>query len=80
MRNRRRQDLVRWAEEFGLGTESVYGTGGQLVGDVEDRDIINKIHKLEHSTDLKLEDEYVKTSLGWESDPERETHIFWEKL
>lgn len=80
VRNRRRQDLVRWAEQFGLGTESVYGTGGQLVGDVEDRDIINKIHKLEHSTDLKLEDEYVKTALGWESDPERETHVFWRKL
>ncbi len=80
VRNRRRQDLVKWAEEFGLGTESVYGTGGQLVGDVEDRDIINKLHKIEHSTDLKLEDEYVKTALGWESDPERQTHIFWRKL
>ena len=80
VRNRRRQDLVRWAEEFGLGTESVYGTGGQLVGDVEDRDIINKIHKLEHSTDLKLEDEYVKTALGWESDPERQTHHFWKNI
>ena len=77
VRNRRRQDLIRWADEFGLGTESLYGTGGQLVGDVEDRDIINKIHKLEHSTDLKLEDEYVKTTLGWESDPERQTHKFW---
>lgn len=77
VRNRRRKDLVRWADEFGLGTASVYGTGGQLIGDVEDRDIINKIHKLEYSTDLKLEDEYVKTTLGWESDPERQTHQFW---
>lgn len=79
-RNRRRQDLVKWADEFGLGTASVYGTGGQLIGDVEDRDVINKIHKLEHSTDLKSEDEYIKTALGWESDPERQTHIFWRKL
>lgn len=80
VRNRRRQDLIRWAEEFGLGTESVYGTGGQLVGDVENRDIINKLHKIEYSTDLKLEDEYVKTSLGWESDPERKTHMFWNNI
>jgi len=80
VRNRRRQDLIRWAEEFGLGTESLYGSGGQLVGDVEDRDIVNKIHKIEHSTDLKLEDEYVQTALGWESDPQRETHKFWETL
>lgn len=80
VRNRRRDDLVRWAEEFGLGTESVYGTGGQRVGDVEDRDIINKIHKLEHSTDLKLEDEYIKQTLGWESDPERQTHHFWKDI
>ena len=77
VRKKRRDDLVRWADEFGLGTESVYGTGGQLVGDVEDRDIVNKIHKLEHSADLKLEDEYIKQSLGWESDPERITHQFW---
>ena len=80
VRNRRRRDLIQWAEEFGLGTESLYGTGGQLVGDVEDRDIINKIHKLEHSTDLKLEDEYIKATLGWESDPERHTHRFWETI
>lgn len=80
VRNKRRKDLIRWANEFGLKTESLYGTGGQLVGDVEDRDIINKIHKLEHSTDLKLEDEYIKTTLGWESDPERHTHRFWETI
>lgn len=80
VRKRRRRDLIRWADEFGLGTESLYGTGGQLVGDVEDRDVINKIHKLEHSVDLKLEDEYIKTTLGWESDPERQTHYFWKEL
>lgn len=80
IRNARRKDLIKWAEEFGLGTNSVYGTGGQLVGDVEDRDIVNKIHKLEHSTDLKLEDEYVKQALGWESDPNRQTHEFWQML
>jgi radical SAM superfamily enzyme YgiQ (UPF0313 family) len=77
VRTARRDDLVKWAKEFGLGTNSVYGTGGQLVGDVEERDIVNKIHKLEHSTDLKLEDEYVKQSLGWESDPTRPTHNYW---
>lgn len=80
VRQKRREDLVRWAEEFGLGTESVYGTGGQRIGDVEDRDIVNKIHKLEHTTDLKLEDEYIKQTLGWESDPGRHVHRFWLNL
>ena len=80
VRNQRRRDLVKWADEFGLGTESVYGTGGQLIGDVEDRDIVNKLHKLENATDLKLEDNYVKQALGWEADPERQTHKFWSTL
>lgn len=77
LRKKRRNDLVQWANDFGLGTESVYGTGGQLIGDVEDRDIVNKLYKIENAIDLGLEDEIVKTVLGWESDPTRPIHNHW---
>lgn len=77
-RLRKRDDLVRWANDFGIGVESVYGTGGQVIGDIEHRDIVNKITNGEVS-DPTIENMYTKTALGWESDPARPTHVHWIK-
>ena len=80
VRVRRREEIERWANEFGFKVGSTYGDGGQMIGDPEKdsvadyerpQDDLISLYGTDTDTD---EDKEFKEFIGWESDPLRPTH------
>lgn len=80
VRVRRRQEIEKWANDFGFRVGSTYGDGGQMIGDPEKNSIADyerpqdDLVSLYHSDTDTDEDKEFKKFIGWESDPQRPTH------
>ena len=80
VRVRRREEIERWANEFGFTVGSTYGEGGQMIGDPEKNNIADyerpqdDLVSLYHADTDSDEDKEFKEFIGWESDPARPTH------
>ena len=82
VRIRRREEIIKWAEEFGYVTEGTYKEGGLIIGDPEKgtvadyqrpQDNLTSIYEINHERDSADEKE-MKQFIGWESDPNRISH------
>lgn len=80
VRVRRRQEIETLCNFLGFGTGSVYGEGGQIIGDHEKNNAADynrpqdNLVPLHDVNTINFEQEEMKKFLGWESDPSRETH------
>jgi len=80
VRIRRREEIERWATEFGFTVGSTYGEGGQMIGDPEKNNVADyerpqdDLVSLYHADTDTDEDKEFKDFIGWESDPLRPTH------
>jgi anaerobic magnesium-protoporphyrin IX monomethyl ester cyclase len=87
VRRRRRDEMMKKAFELGFGTQSVHGVGGQIIGDGEKRQVWQEegtkpylgYQPLNIELEaMKLENDEVRATLGWESDPARPLHVNWK--
>lgn len=80
VRVRRREEIERWANQFGFRVGSTYGEGGQMIGDPEKGNVADynrpqdDLVSLYHADSDTDDDKEFKEFIGWESDPQRPTH------
>lgn len=80
VRVRRRTEIENLCNQYGFGTGSVYGEGGQIIGDHEKnnaadynrpQDNLTPLHDI---NSINFEQDEMNKFLGWETDPSRSNH------
>lgn len=80
VRIRRRQEIETLCNQLGFGTGSVYGEGGQIIGDHEKNNaaeykrIQDNLTPLHDINKINFEQDEMNKFLGWEIDPARPNH------
>ncbi len=80
VRVRRREEIENLCHQLGFGTGSVYGEGGQIVGDHEKNNAADykrpqdNLIPLHDINAINFEQDEMNEFLGWENDPTRSNH------